>query len=263
MSLKPLTLPRAEAHRPAVTGLNERPTWLNALAGVSLALFAIGLYMALVTSPPDVQQGQLIRIMYAHVSVAWICFLAIFICAIFGCLYLWRGNRTHDVIACASAELACFYAGLTLVGGMTYSRPTLNTWWAWDAKLTATALLFVLLVGYFIVRGILDDPQRRGRVSAVISLIILADVPIIYFASEWWRTLHPSKAINLDGSGITMDPSMLQTLLVNVGIAALIYGLLMVERVRIGKLEVRLEQQHYTHQERNQPASNQPDTVRI
>ena len=237
-----------------------RPRWLNMLGLASVALFAVALYMALVTSPQDVTQGQLIRIMYAHVSVAWICFLAIFICAISGCLYLWRGHRTFDVIANASAELACFYAALTLIGGMTYSRPTLNTWWAWDAKLTATALLFVLLVGYFIVRGILDDPVRRGRVSAVISLIILADVPIIYFASEWWRTLHPSKAINLDGSGITMEASMLQTLLVNVFVAALIYGYLMFERVRIGKLELAHERERHSYSQPNLP---QTETVRI
>lgn len=237
-----------------------RPRWLTALGFVSVALLVVALYMALVTSPPDVTQGQLIRIMYAHVSVAWICFLAIFVCAIYGCLYLWRGNRTFDVIANASAELACFYAALTLIGGMTYSRPTLNTWWAWDAKLTATALLFVLLVGYFIVRGILDDPVRRGRVSAVISLIILADVPIIYFASEWWRTLHPSKAINLDGSGITMEASMLQTLLFNVFVAALIYGFMMFERVRIGKLEVQYEHARHTYSTPDLPPA---ETVRI
>ena len=219
----------------------SRPMWLNIFAILNLILFGVGMYFALVTSPVDVTQGDLIRIMYAHVSVAWICFLAVFLCAIFGSIFLWRGGKLNDILAVASAEMGMFFAGLTLIGGMTYSKPTLNTWWTWDAKLTATALMFFLLVGYFIVRGLIDDPTRRGRVSAVIGLIILADVPIIYFASEWWRTLHPAKSLNLDGSGVTMQPEFLQVLLFNVAVAALIYIYLMIERVRIGRLEAGLE----------------------
>jgi len=223
---------------PSNTLSPRRPLWLTVFGAVTLVLFAVAIYLAMFVSPTDVQQGDLIRVMYAHVSVAWICFLAVALSAFFGSLFLWRGGRLNDILAVASAEMGLFFAGLTLIGGMTYSRPTLNTWWAWDAKLTATALLFFLLVGYFIVRGLIDDPDRRGKVSAVIGIITLADVPIIYFAAEWWRTLHPSKSINLDGSGVTMDPTMLQVLLFNVAVAALIYIYFMIERVRVGRLEL-------------------------
>lgn len=219
----------------------RRPRWLNLFGLALLGLFGYGVYLALAASPPDVLQGDLIRIMYAHVSVAWICFVAVAMAALFGALYLWRGRQIHDTIAVASAEMGVFFGGLTLLGGMTYSKPTLNTFWTWDAKLTATALLFFLLVGYFIVRGLLDDPDRRARVSAVIAIITLADVPIIYFAAEWWRTLHPPLSIQLDGGGVTMDSRMLFVLLYNVGVAALIYLYLMIERVRIGRLEAHLE----------------------
>ncbi|ADI13555.1 cytochrome c biogenesis protein CcsA [Truepera radiovictrix] len=218
-----------------------RPKWLNLLGLAALALFGVGLYLALVTSPADINQGDLIRVMYAHVSVAWICFLAVFLTALFGSLFLWSGRRSFDVWALANAELALVFAALTLVGGMTYSRPTLNTWWTWDAKLTLTALLFALLVGYFIVRGMLEDPDRRGRVSAVVSIIAAASLPFNYFAANWFRTLHPAKSIRLDGGGVTMDGSMLQALLVNVAAAALIYLFFMVERARVGRLEAQLE----------------------
>lgn len=230
----------------------SRPMWLNIFALINIVLFGIAMYLGLVRSPVDVTQGDLIRIMYAHVSVAWICFLAVFLCAIFGSLFLWRSGKLNDVLAVASAEMAMFFAALTLIGGMTYSKPTLNTWWTWDAKLTATALLFFMLVGYFIVRGLIDDPVRRGRVSAVIGLIILADVPIIYFASEWWRTLHPAKSLNLDGSGVTMQPEFVQVLLFNVAVAALIYIYFMVERVRIGRLEAGQEEWLEQNQQQKQ-----------
>ena len=218
----------------------RQPAWLRVLGLAALGLFGVGLYLALFTSPADVNQGDLIRIMYAHVSVAWISFLAVALTALFGCLFLWSGRRVFDVWAVANAELALVFAALTLLGGMTYSRPTLNTWWTWDAKLTLTALMFALLVGYFIVRGLLDDPERRGRVSAVVSIIVLASLPFNYLAAEWFRTLHPAKSLALDGGGVTMDGSMVQVLLVNVAAAALLYVYFMLERVRLGRLEAGL-----------------------
>ncbi len=217
----------------------KQPVWLRLLGLSALALFGVGIYQAMVVSPPDITQGNLIRVMYAHVSVAWISFTAVFLTALFGCLYLWRGRKIYDVWAVANAELALIFAALTIVGGMTYSRPTLNTWWTWDARLTLTALMFALIVGYFIVRGILEDPDRRGRVSAVVSIIALASVPFNYLATNWFRTLHPAKSIRLDGGGVTMDGSMLQALLFNVVAAGLVYLYFMLERVRIGRLEAK------------------------
>lgn len=219
---------------------SRQPVRLRVLGLAALLLFGVGLYLALFASPADVNQGELIRIMYAHVSVAWISFLAVALTALFGCLFLWSGKRVFDVWAVANAELALIFAALTLIGGMTYSRPTLNTWWTWDAKLTLTALMFALLVGYFIVRGLLDDPERRGRVSAVVSIIVLASLPFNYLAAEWFRTLHPAKSLALDGSGVTMDGSMVQVLLVNVAAAAVLYVYFMLERVRLGRLEAGL-----------------------
>ena len=222
----------------------RQPLRLGVLGLVALALFGVGFYLAIFASPADINQGNLIRIMYAHVSVAWISFLAVSLTALFGSIFLWRGGRVYDVWAVANAELALVFAALTLVGGMTYSRPTLNTWWTWDAKLTLTALMFALLVGYFVVRGLIDDPERRGRVSAVVSIIVLASLPFNYLAAEWFRTLHPAKSLALDGSGVTMDGSMVRVLLINVAAAALLYLYFMLERVRIGRLEAGVSDAH-------------------
>lgn len=214
-----------------------RSRWLTLLGVAAPILFGVGAYLALVVSPPDVNQGQLIRIMYAHVSVAWISFVAVIVMALWGMAFLWRSRPVDDVRAAANAEAATFFAVLTLVGGMTYSKPTLNTFWTWDAKLTLTALMFALLVGYFIVRGLIDDPQRRGRVSAVIGIIVAVSLPFNYLAAEWFRTLHPAKSVNLDGSGVQMDPTMLAVLLANVAIAGVIYLAFVSVRVRIGRAE--------------------------
>jgi heme exporter protein C len=212
-----------------------RPRWLRMLGLSTLILFGVGAYLALAVSPPDVNQGQLIRMMYAHVSVAWVCFVAVIVTALYGMAFLWRGRPVDDARAVANAEIATFFAALTLVSGMTYSKPTLNTWWTWDAKLTLTALMFALLVGYFVVRGLIDDPTRRGRVSAVIGIIVAVSLPFNYLAAAWFRTLHPTLSVAV--TGVTMAPVMLAVLLFNVGVAALVYLTFVSERVRIARLE--------------------------
>jgi len=219
----------------------RRPLWLRVYLGITLLLFLVAATFGLVFSPRDVNQGDLIRIMYAHVSVAWIGFVAVGLTAVFGALYLWRGKRRDDVLAVASAEMGLFFASLTIIGGMTYSRPTLNTFWTWDAKLTLTAIMVALMVGYFIVRGLVEDPVRRGRVSAVVAIVAAASLPFNYLAAEWFRTLHPAKSVALDGSGVTMDPTMLQVLLLNTAVAGMIYLGFMFDRVRLGRIEAELE----------------------
>jgi heme exporter protein C len=225
----------------------RRPLWLRLLGLSTVVLFAVGAYLALVVSPPDVNQGQLIRMMYAHVSVAWVCFVAVIVTALYGMAFLWRGRPVDDTRAVANAEIATFFAGLTLISGMTYSRPTLNTWWTWDAKLTLTALMFALLVGYFVVRGLIDDPTRRGRVSAVIGIVVAVSLPFNYLAAAWFRTLHPTLSVAV--TGIHIAPTMLFVLLFNVGVAALVYLTFVSERIRIGKLEHERDEERERREE--------------
>lgn len=223
---------------------NSRPLWLSVLGITTLMLFGVGLYLALVVSPPDVNQGDLFRVTYAHVSVVWIGFLAVLMTAIYGMLYLWRSQPMDDVWAVASAELSLMYFGLALVGGMTYSKPTIGVFWDWDAKLTLTALAFALLVGYFVVRGLIDDPLRRGRVSAVVSIIVLASLPFNWMAAKWFRTIHPGKSFDITSGGVSdmMSPIFRWILLYNVAVAGLIFVYFLLVRVRIGRQEVVVDE---------------------
>lgn len=211
-----------------------RPAYLNALAFVAVAASLFGAYLGLRVSPVDINQGDLIRVMYAHVAVAWVSFAAVAVSAVAGIVYLWRDRPLADVVSVAAAEGALLFGALTIVGGMTYSKPTLGTFWTWDAKLTLTALMVALLVGVFVVRGLIGDPVRRGRVSAVVMLVVLASLPLNYLAAEWFRTLHPAKAIDLTGGGVTIEPIMLNILLFNVVAAGLMFAWLLFERIRLG-----------------------------
>ena len=91
------------------------------------------------------------------------------------------------------------------------------------------------------MRALIDDPVRRGRVSAVVMIVVLVSLPFNYLAAEWFRTLHPAKSINLDGSGVTMDPTMLRVLLVNVAVAGLIYFYFVSERIHIARRSAAVE----------------------
>ncbi|MDA8102445.1 MAG: cytochrome c biogenesis protein CcsA, partial [Nitrospiraceae bacterium] len=132
-------------------------TLLRKAVGVtSLLLVAATVVMGLFVTPPDVVQGNLARLLYVHPPVAWVAYLAYGVTSIASGLYLWRPTRSlkWDRIAVASAEVGVVFTGLTLVTGSIWGRPAWGVWWTWDARLTTTAILFVLYLGYLALRRI-------------------------------------------------------------------------------------------------------------
>src|SRR5207244_3228646 len=101
----------------------------------------------------------------------------------------WKRTRSRfwDLVAGASAEIGVLFIALTLVVGATWGRTTWGVWWTWDARLTATALLLVLYIGYLALRRVPADPDVRARRAAVAALAAFVDVPIVHFAVSWWR----------------------------------------------------------------------------
>ena len=158
--------------------------------------------IAIVISPPDRDMGDLQKIMYVHVPAAWMAMLSPLAMLIFGLRYLWRRREEDDLLAAASAETAAMFAGLTLVLGMLWGRPTWGVWWTWDARLTSMLVLFLILVGYLALRALIDEPERRAQWSAVVGILGAINVPIVYMSVRWWRTLH-----QLQSSPSTVDPA--------------------------------------------------------
>ena len=157
----------------------------SALASL-VVLAVLGLWIA----PPDAVQRDAQRLMYLHVPAAWLAYLAFGVTALASALYLWGRTRSAvwDRIAGASAEIGVVFTGLTLVLGSLWGRPVWGIWWAWDARLVSTAVLFFLYVGYLALRRI-PGPGRATR-CAIAALIAVVDVPIVHFSVDWWRTLH-------------------------------------------------------------------------
>jgi heme exporter protein C len=160
--------------------------WLSLVSLVVLALF--GLWGA----PPDEVQSDAQRLMYLHVPTAWIAYLAFFVTAVSSALWLWRRTRSTvwDRVAGSSAEIGVLFTGLTLVLGSLWGRPVWGVWWAWDARLVTTAVLFFLYLGYLALRHVPAPPETRAKRCAIAALVAFADVPIVHFSVTWWRTLH-------------------------------------------------------------------------
>ena len=166
-----------------------RKYWFGATVVVVLAVTAA---FALWISPPDAQQGDVVRLLYLHVPTIWIAFLGFFVTAVASVLWLVpRTRRTEwDLLAGASAEVGVVFTGITLIVGSIWGRPTWGVWWTWDARLTSTLVLFLIFVGYLSLRAFIDEPGRRAQWSAAVGILGAINVPIVYMSVRWWRTLH-------------------------------------------------------------------------
>jgi heme exporter protein C len=211
----------------------------NGLGMVAFLAVLVGLYLAFVYAPADALQGDVQRIMYIHVPTAWVAFFAFFVVFVSSLIYLWRRLPEADRLAYASAEVGVLFTGLTLIDGSIWGKPTWGIWWTWDARLTTTAILFVMYIGYLMLRSFVEEPDRRARLAALVGIVGFIDVPITYMSVLWFRTLHQPPSIQRGGA--SMPDSMLFTLLFNVGAYTLVYLFFLVKRVRIESLNAIAE----------------------
>src|SRR5215831_10202078 len=161
--------------------------WLGA---ATLLGFVLGLYFALIGSPPDYQQGETVRIMYVHVPAAWIAMFAYcWVGAASAATLIWR-HPLADVAAEAASPVGAAFTFLALVSGSLWGRPMWGAYWVWDARLTSFLLLLFLYLGHLALLNAFDDKTRGRRSAAVLAVVGLIDLPIIKFAVDWWNTLH-------------------------------------------------------------------------
>ncbi len=218
--------------------------WLTLVSLVALALF--GLWGA----PADEIQGDAQRVMYLHVPAAWLAYLAFFITAVASALFLVPRTRAQvwDRVAGASAELGVIFTGLALALGSIWGRPVWGIWWAWDARLVSTALLFFLFLGYCALRRIpAADPVGAAKRNAIAALIAFADVPIVHFSVEWWRTLHQKATVFNPELNPQIHGVMGLTLWIGTLAFTLLYVYLLDRRYRLsvldaGQADLELEQ---------------------
>jgi len=201
------------------------------LGGAAALLLAIGLCLALFVAPPDYQQGESVRIMFVHVPSAWMAsFVYLFIAVASAVALVWR-HPLAAVAAAAAAPVGAAFTFVCLVTGSLWGKPMWGTWWVWDARLTSVLVLFFLYLGYIALVNGFESAERGERAGAVLALVGVVNLPIIKFSVDWWNTLHQPASVFRAG-GPTIDPSMLAPLLVMSVAFTLIFGWLLVVRMR-------------------------------
>ncbi|MEY2610555.1 MAG: hypothetical protein EBX99_02795 [Acidimicrobiia bacterium] len=213
------------------------------LGVVTIAGIVLLVILGLFVSPADVNQGESVRIMYAHVPGAWLAYLAFIVTAVSSAAYLWPRTRslTWDRIAGASAEVGVLFMGISLITGSLWGRITWGTYWTWDARLTTTAFLFVTYVGYLAVRGLGGSHHQRAKRSAVLALLAVLEIPLVHFSVELWNTLHQEASVAGRGTDVTMDGLMLFCLFLGVIVFTLMYVWLVLHRQRALHLQDMLD----------------------
>ena len=202
------------------------------LAVPGLLLIGYGAFAGLFLAPMDYQQGDAFRIIYVHVPSAYLSMLAYMTMAVSaGIGLIWRIKLSHAVAA-AAAPLGAWFTFLALATGSIWGKPMWGTWWEWgDPRLTSELIMLFLYFGYMALRGAIDDTSKADRASAVLALVGAVNVPIIHFSVEWWSSLHQGPTLIKEG-GPAMDPGMLYPLLAMIFGFTLIFGALLLRRVR-------------------------------
>lgn len=216
--------------------------WTRRITGlISLTLVIATAIFGLWITPPDVIQGQLVRLIYVHPPVAWVAYLAYGVTSIGSILYLWKRTRNlkWDLLAASSAEVGVVFTGLTLITGSIWGRPAWGVWWTWDARLTTTALLFVLYLGYLAIRRIPGDAHQRSKRSAIAGLIAFIDVPIVHQSVVWWRTLHQGATVLNPSLSPRIHGEMAMTLLLGFISFTFVYVWMLMHRYQIATFDQR------------------------
>jgi len=210
--------------------------WQRTLGILSLAGVSIGAIAGLFLVPADRLQGQVQRILYIHVPIAWVAMLAFFVVFLMSLLYLVQRKLQWDLMALAAVETGVLCTALTLVLGSIWAKPTWGIWWTWDPRITTTAILLIVYIGYLIVRSMSDDPDQRARWSSIIGVIGFVQVPIVYLSVFWWRSLHQPPS-----SPRSMASAFGAVMWFNFAAYTIAFAYLVVRRYRLAQRQLEVE----------------------
>ncbi len=206
------------------------PYYFNKLSKViiipisTFVMMIIGLYLALIVSPVDYQQGEFVRIMYVHVPASWMALgIYIFMAACSFSYLVWKTTISY-LLAVASSYVGATFTLISLVTGSLWGKPIWGTWWVWDARLTSMLILFLLYLSYIIIVNSADNIRKAQNPASIIALIGLINIPIVKFSVNIWYSLHQPASVLRLGSP-TIHSSMLKPLII-MFISFILYFLL-------------------------------------
>jgi heme exporter protein C len=220
--------------------LNRVVPILNVLAAV---MIGISMVVVFFYAPVELTMGNVQRIFYFHVGSAWVASIAFFIALLSGIMYLRKPSRTWDTIAVGSVEIGLVFTTMTIVSGSVWGRPAWNTWWIWSPRLTSITVLWLVYVAYFMLRGAIEDEERRGRFAAVYVIAGFVTVIITFFSIRLLRDIHPviigessEAAEGLQEFGGIDSTKMVLTLNLSVLTFSVLYVTWLANRLRLQRM---------------------------
>jgi heme exporter protein C len=211
----------------------ERFPWIVVLVIATALSILLALYMVFVYVQTERVMGIVQRIFYFHLSSAWVGFLAFFVAFATGLGYLLRRGLQWDRLGVSSIEIGLLFATIALVTGSIWARPTWNTWWTWDPRLTTTLVMWLYYVAVLLLRSMVESEELRARFGAILSIVGFVNVPVVFAAIRLWRTIHP---VLFSSEGFSLEPDMLLTLLLSLFSFTLLYVSLLATRLRLENL---------------------------
>jgi heme exporter protein C len=212
------------------------PLWLGLPA---LAAMLGALYMIFLWVPPEATMGNVQRIFYFHVPAAAVAFTASFVGGIAAILYLMKRDGRYDDLSLAANESVVVFQAVNILMGIMWARPVWGIWWTWDARLTTSFLQLCIYAAYLILRRA-APVESRASICAVISILGMADVPLIYMSNRLFRTQHPSPVMG-GGNGSGMAPEMWFTFGAGMVAMFLFWWCVLRVRRRVARLDRALE----------------------
>ena len=212
---------------------------INGLVIFLIIVVIIGIIYSLLISPPDYIQGDSVRIMYVHVPSSFIalgCFGFIGLASIANLIFK---IKIMPLLAKSLAPIGCIFSLISIITGSLWGKPTWGIWWVWDARLTSMLILFIFYLAYIFIWRFITDFEKANKISSIIGILGLFNLPIIKYSVNWWNTLHQPSSISLT-SAPTIHYSMLVPLVI-MFFAMVIYSLiifLMKYKTEIMKLKI-------------------------
>ena len=225
--------------------LNETPRFLRALNWSSALLLLSASWMVFFYAPLEAVMGQVQRVFYFHVAAGWLGMTAFFVAVVAGIAYLIKRTKKWDVLGVAAIEIGLVYMFVNIVSGSIWARPAWNTWWTWDPRLVTATVMELVYLAYLMLRQGIEEPERRARFGAVYAILGFVTVPLAFFSIRIWRTIHPVIIGSGDAAAqgsFDMTTAMLQTLMFSLLTFTVLGITLLWHRVRLGWLEVEVEE---------------------
>ena len=216
---------------------------IDFINSIFFIVLIIALTFALIFSPPDYLQGDSVRIMYVHVPAAWIGLASYTSIAFLSIINFIFKTKNLNLVTKSIAPIGLMFTCLAIITGSLWGQPTWGTWWVWDARITSMLVLAIFYILFILTQKLISQEDQANRISSIIVIFGLINIPVIKYSVNWWNTLHQPASIKLDGTS-TVHSSMLVPLMLMLIVLLLYCALIFLmkyktEIIRIKKKNIK------------------------